>query len=137
MTQIASMRASVAVLRTGTEQEQSTAPLASVQAFAPPHKVPVRKERVMAAQPPQPGHRPMTPGERTLCARAAAYEMHAKHGSQKAAIKGQAALLAKFERQVDPEGLLTPEERRRRAMHARRAHMARLALASARSRRAK
>jgi hypothetical protein len=60
----------------------------------------------------------MTPGERTLRARAAAYEMHAKHGSQKAAIRGQAALLAKFERQVDPEGRLTPEERRRRAMHA-------------------
>ena len=76
----------------------------------------------------------MTPGERTLRARAAAYEMH---GTQKAAIKGQAALLAKFDRQVDPEGRLTPEERRRRAMHARRAHMARLALASARSRRAK
>jgi hypothetical protein len=90
------------------------------------------------AQPPlHLGHRPMTPGERTLRARAAAYEMHAKHGSQKAAIKGQAALLAKFERQVDPEGRLTPEERRRRALHARRAHMARLALASARSRRAK
>jgi len=79
----------------------------------------------------------MTPGERTLRARAAAYEMHAKHGSLKAAIKGQAALLAKFERQVDPDGQLTPEERRRRALHARRAHMARLALASARSRRAK
>jgi hypothetical protein len=53
----------------------------------------------------------MTPGERTLRARAAAYEMHAKHGSQKAALKGQAALLAKFERQIDPEGQLTPEER--------------------------
>jgi hypothetical protein len=79
----------------------------------------------------------MTPGERTLRARAAAYEMHAKHGSQKAAIKGQAALLARFERRVDPESRLTPEERRRRALLARRAHMARLALASARSRRAK
>jgi hypothetical protein len=90
----------------------------------------------VAQRPQHLGHRPMTPGERTLRARAAAYEMHAKHGSQKAAIKGQAALLAKFKRQVDPEGLLTPEERRRRAMHARRAHMARLALASARSRRA-
>jgi hypothetical protein len=89
-------------------------------------------------RPPQPlGQRPMTPGERTLRARAAAYEMHAKHGSQKAAIKGQAALLAKFERRVDPESRLTPEERRRRALLARRAHMARLALASARSRRAK
>ena len=79
----------------------------------------------------------MTPGERTLRARAAAYAMHAKHGSQKAARKGQAALLAKFELQVDPDGLLTPEDRRRRALLARRAHMARLALASARSRRAK
>jgi hypothetical protein len=92
----------------------------------------------MRPKPPQPsGHRPMTPGERTLRARAAAYEMHAKHGSQKAALSGQAALLGKFERQVDPKGLLTPEERRRRASYARRAHMARLALASARSRRAK
>ena len=89
------------------------------------------------ARPPQHcGHRPMTPGERSLRARAAAYEMHAKHGSKKAAIKGQAALLAKFERQVDPEDRLTPEERRRRAIYARRAHMARLALASGRSRRA-
>jgi hypothetical protein len=125
-------------LRTGTEQEQSTTPVGSVQAFAHPHKVPGVEGASDAAQPPQPsGHRPMTPGERTLRARAAAYEMHAKHGSQKAALRGQAALLAKFERQIDPDGLLTPEERRRRAMHARRAHMARLALASARSRRAK
>ena len=113
------------------------APVASVQAFAPPQKVPVEGASDVAQPPLLLGHRPMTPGERTLRARAAAYEMHARHGSQKAAIKGQAALLAKFERQVDPEGLLTPEERRRRAMHARRAHMTRLALASARSRRAK
>ena len=79
----------------------------------------------------------MTPGERTLRARAAAYAMLAKHWSRKGALSGQAALLAKFERQVDPECLLAPEERRLRALHARRAHMARLALASARSRRAK
>jgi hypothetical protein len=46
MTQIASTP-SVAALKTGTEQEQSTAPVASVQAFAPPHKVLVWKERVM------------------------------------------------------------------------------------------
>ena len=31
----------------------------------------------------------MTPGERTLRARAAAYEMHAKHGSQKAALRAK------------------------------------------------
>ena len=79
----------------------------------------------------------MTPGERALRARAAAYAMHAKHGSKKAALKGQAALLAKFERQVDPDGLLAPEERRHRALHARRAYMVSLALASSRSRRTK
>jgi hypothetical protein len=79
----------------------------------------------------------VTPRERALRARAAAYAMHAKHGSQKAALRGQAALLARFEAQVDPGGLLTPEDRRRRALLARRAYMTRLALASARSRRAK
>jgi hypothetical protein len=78
----------------------------------------------------------VTPRERALRARAAAYAMHAKHGSQKAALRGQAALLARFEAQVDPGGLLTPEDRRRRALLARRAYMTRLALASARSRRA-
>jgi hypothetical protein len=91
----------------------------------------------VAQSPQHLGHRPMTPGERTLRARAAAYEMHAKHGSRKAAIKGQAALLAKFERQVDPEGLLTPEERRRGALHAPRAHKNTLALASGRTPRTK
>jgi hypothetical protein len=125
-------------LRTGTEQQQSTALVGDGQAFAPSHKVAGVEGASNAALPTQQlGHQPMTPGERTLRARAAAYEMHAKHGSRKAAVKGQAALLAKFERQVDPDGLLTPEERRRRALHARRAHMVRLALASARSRRAK
>jgi hypothetical protein len=94
-----------------------------------------RSNPVLAAQ--RPGRQQMTPDERVLRARAAAYAMHAKHGSRKAALKGQAALLAKFERHVDPDGLLTPEERRRRAVLARRAHMAHLALASARSRRAK
>jgi hypothetical protein len=68
-----------------------------------------RSNPVLAAQ--RPGRQQMTPGERVLRARAAAYAMHAKHGSRKAALKGQAALLAKFERHVDPDGLLTPEER--------------------------
>ncbi|EYR62072.1 hypothetical protein N866_12130 [Actinotalea ferrariae CF5-4] len=47
----------------------------------------------------------------------------------------RAALMAKFERQVDPEGTLAPDERARRAEHARKAHFARLALKSARARR--
>ncbi len=35
--------------------------------------------------------------------------------------------LQRFEREVDPDGLLPPEERRRRADHAKRAYMLRLA----------
>ena len=43
--------------------------------------------------------------------------------------------MAKFEREVDPAGTLPLAERLIRAEHARRAHFARLALKSARSRR--
>ena len=36
------------------------------------------------------------------------------------------AFLKRFEREVDPEGKLPPDERRRRAEHAKRAYMLRL-----------
>jgi hypothetical protein len=36
------------------------------------------------------------------------------------------AFLKRFEREVDPDGKLPPEERRRRAEHAKRAYMLRL-----------
>jgi hypothetical protein len=45
------------------------------------------------------------------------------------------ALLDRFERQVDPDGVLSPDERARRAGHARKAYFARLALRSAQARR--
>lgn len=44
---------------------------------------------------------------------------------------------SKFEREVDPAGVLAPDERARRAEHARREHFLRLALKSAQVRRAK
>lgn len=44
---------------------------------------------------------------------------------------------ARFEKQVDPDGLLDPAERARRAENARKAYFARLALKSAQSRRAR
>lgn len=47
----------------------------------------------------------------------------------------RAAALARFEREVDPDGVLTPDERARRAEHARKAYFARLALKSAEARR--
>jgi hypothetical protein len=49
----------------------------------------------------------------------------------------RAALLSSFERQVDPDGSLDPIERARRAEHARKAHLLRLALKSAQARRAR
>ncbi|HET9255759.1 MAG TPA: hypothetical protein VFO16_11215 [Pseudonocardiaceae bacterium] len=45
--------------------------------------------------------------------------------------------LARFEREADPDGVLEPAERARRAQAARRAHMQRLALASSKARHAR
>lgn len=44
-------------------------------------------------------------------------------------------LQAKFEREVDPEGKLSAQERAKRAEYARKAHMQRMALKSAKTRR--
>ena len=48
---------------------------------------------------------------------------------------GRKGFLARFEREVDPDGVLPDGERARRAEHARRAYMQKLALASAATRR--
>ena len=63
--------------------------------------------------------------------------MHALYDAHETTAKARASFLAKFEREVDPDGVLPLDERRRRAEHLRRAHFARLARASARVRRAK
>ena len=80
--------------------------------------------------------RPMTPAERSLLARQAAHTMHAQQDPQEITAKARASFLAAFEEQADPKGVLSPEERQRRAEHLRRAHFARLARASAKVRRA-
>ena len=67
----------------------------------------------------------------------AAYAMHAANDSRVTSANGRAAFLARFDQEVDPDGVLEPEERRRRAELARRAYFARLALAGAKARRAK
>ncbi len=48
---------------------------------------------------------------------------------------GRKGFLARFEREVDPDGVLPEGERARRAEHARKAYMQKLALASAAQRR--
>lgn len=70
--------------------------------------------------------------ERALRARAAAHALHAQGGTSTKA--GTAAFLARFDKQVDPEGVLPAEERTRRARHALRAHMAGLALRASQAR---
>jgi len=84
---------------------------------------------------PKPGE--LTPEQRVLRARLGAYAMHAKHDVQRTSAAGREAFLAKFEHQVDPDGSLPEDERTRRAIAARRAYFARLALASSRARRAR
>jgi hypothetical protein len=65
-------------------------------------------------------------------ARAAAFDRWAREADPTAALApARAAFLARFERQVDPDNQLHPAERRVRADRALRAHMIRLAEASA------
>lgn len=81
---------------------------------------------------------PMTSAQRTLRAQIAAHDSWA-HTDDRSARTAPArkAMLDKFEQQVDPNNELTPAERAKRAEHARKAHFKRLALASAKSRRAR
>ncbi|MEU7633846.1 hypothetical protein AB0C34_28360 [Nocardia sp. NPDC049220] len=77
-----------------------------------------------------------TPVERSLQARIAAYESWAKTSDRAArTAKARAAMASRFDRLVDPDGLLSPEERAYRADQARKAHYTRLALRSAQARR--
>jgi hypothetical protein len=75
----------------------------------------------------------LTPAERRLRARAAAYALHAQGGTSTRA--GTAAFLNRFELQVDPDGTLPVEERARRAAFARKGYMTLLALRAAKARR--
>jgi hypothetical protein len=74
--------------------------------------------------------------DRSLIARLAAHESWAKTTDPSARTEpARRALLDRFERQVDPDGVLSSDERARRAGHARKAYFARLALRSAQARR--
>ena len=77
----------------------------------------------------------MSPEDRVLHARMAAHTLHSKYDSKDLTAPARRAFLERFEKEVDPEGLLPVAERQRRAGHARKAHFTKLALASARARR--
>lgn len=82
-------------------------------------------------------HLPMTPAERSMRARIAAYSLHAQRDARETTAPARAAFLARFEDLVDPDRILTDAERVRRAESARKAHFTRLALRSAQARRAR
>ena len=74
--------------------------------------------------------------DRVLIARIAAAERWARTSDRVAATEpARRGLRARFEREADPDGLLAPEERSRRADALFTAHMLRLARASAQARR--
>lgn len=79
------------------------------------------------------GKSTLTPSERSLRARMAAHALHAKGATNTA--PARKAFLERFEREVDPDGVLDPQERARRAEHAKKAYFAKLALASSVARR--
>lgn len=76
----------------------------------------------------------MSPAQRSLRARIGAYSLHATHDGKETTAKARAAFLARFERDVDPDGVLDPAERAKRADAALKAHMARMALGRAKAR---
>jgi hypothetical protein len=76
--------------------------------------------------------------DRVLRARIAALVLHAQISDEAAhTAPARAAFLSRFEREVDPDGLLDPVERARRAEHAKKAYFLKLALASRKARSAK
>lgn len=75
--------------------------------------------------------------ERTLAGRIGAFSLHAQRDARETTEAARRAFLGKFEAQVDPEGVLPPQERQRRAAAARSAHFARMSLKSAKARRAR
>ena len=76
----------------------------------------------------------LTASQRSLRASIAADVMHAKHDPRVTTRNGTAAFLSKFEREADPDGVLDPVERARRAELLKRAHFKRLAFQSSRAR---
>jgi hypothetical protein len=78
---------------------------------------------------------PSERSRRILQARMAAHALHAKVKDPAAhTAPARQVFLSRFEREVDPEGLLEPQERARRAEHAKRAYFLSLAAKSSKAR---
>ncbi len=76
----------------------------------------------------------LTPAERVLRARMAAYALHARHDPRETTKPARVAFDQRFLDEVEPDRRLPENERLRRADAARRAYFTRLAYLSARAR---
>ncbi|SRR6266566_5414649 len=76
----------------------------------------------------------MTAAQRSTRASLAAHALHASRDSTLITAPARKAFMQRFEREVDPTGSLPPQERERRAAHARRVFMLRLSLRSSKAR---
>lgn len=77
----------------------------------------------------------LTPEQRAMRARIGAHQSWANTADRKARVApARRGFMERFEKQVDPDGVLDPAERRRRADSALKAHMTQLALKSVKSR---
>ena len=105
-----------------SDPEEQALPTASSRGHKPP-----RQTAVDDLRPPH---------DRALVARIAAAERWARTTDRTAATApARRGLAAKFEREADPDGVLPPDERARRADLLMRAHMLRMARRSAKARR--
>lgn len=95
----------------------------------------MREQRSDSPLPPQAAVTGLSPSERSMRARLAAYAKHGHSDARATTAKARTAFLARFEREADPETVLPAEERRRRAERLRKAYFTKLALASAKARR--
>lgn len=77
----------------------------------------------------------LTPEQRSLQGRMGAHKLHATYDSREITANARAAFLDRFEREVDPDGVLDPAERARGAAHAKSAYFINLAIKSASARR--
>lgn len=80
-------------------------------------------------------HESLTPHERVMRSRMAAYLIQARHDGQQTTAASHRAFMARFLKEVDPEQELPEPERRRRANAAKSAYFTRLAYLSAKKRR--